>query len=102
MGDQVPKDVMDDRLQRLQAALNRDQAAFNAATVGRRCEVLLERKGKLPGQLIGKSPWLQSVHLVSDAAIGDLVEVTLAEAGANSMLGILTEEPRHASRCAAQ
>ena len=80
---------MDDRLQRLQAALNRDQAAFNAATVGRTCAVLLERQGKLPGQLIGKSPWLQSVHLVSDAGIGDLVEVTLAEAGANSMLGVL-------------
>ncbi len=89
MADQVPEAVMDDRLQRLQAALNRDQAAFNTATVGRTCEVLLERKGKLEGQLIGKSPWLQSVHLVSDAAIGDLVEVTLAEAGANSMLGVL-------------
>ncbi len=88
MPDQVPKDVMDDRLQRLQAALNRAQAAFNASTVGRTCAVLLERKGKLPGQLIGKSPWLQSVHLVSDASIGDLVEVTLAEAGANSMLGV--------------
>ena len=91
MGEQIPEDVMDDRLQRLQAALNRDQAAFNAATVGRTCQVLLERTGKLPGQLIGKSPWLQSVHLVSDAAIGDLVAVTLAEAGANSMLGVLAE-----------
>ncbi|WP_353204812.1 tRNA (N6-isopentenyl adenosine(37)-C2)-methylthiotransferase MiaB [Sphingomonas sp.] len=91
MADQIPEAVMDDRLQRLQAALNRDQAAFNAATVGRTCQVLLERKGKLPGQLIGKSPWLQSVHLVSDASIGDLVEVTLAEAGANSMLGVLAE-----------
>ncbi|MBY0283115.1 MAG: tRNA (N6-isopentenyl adenosine(37)-C2)-methylthiotransferase MiaB [Sphingomonas sp.] len=87
MADQVPPDVMDDRLQRLQAALNRDQAAFNAATVGRRCDVLLERKGKLEGQLIGKSPWLQSVHLVGDAAIGDLVEVEIVEAGANSVMG---------------
>ncbi|MFA6123887.1 MAG: tRNA (N6-isopentenyl adenosine(37)-C2)-methylthiotransferase MiaB [Sphingomonas sp.] len=90
MAEQIPEGVMDERLQRLQAALNRDQAAFNAATVGRTCQVLLERPGKLPGQLIGKSPWLQSVHLVSDAAIGDLVEVTLAEAGANSMLGTRT------------
>ncbi len=89
MEDQVPREVSEDRLQRLQAAINRDQAAFNAATVGRTCQVLMERKGKLPGQLIGKSPWLQSVHLVSDAAIGDLVEVTLAEAGANSMAGTL-------------
>ena len=90
MAEQIPETVMDERLQQLQAALNRDQAAFNAATVGRTCQLLLERPGKLPGQLIGKSPWLQSVHLVSDAAIGDLVEVTLAEAGANSMLGTRT------------
>ena len=88
MADKVPPEVMDDRLQRLQAALNRDQAAFNAATVGRRCAVLLERNGKLEGQLIGKSPWLQSVHLLGDAAIGDLVEVEIVEAGANSVMGV--------------
>ena len=86
--EQVPEAVMDERLQRLQAALNRDQHAFNAATVGRSCTVLLERPGKLPGQLIGKSPWLQSVHLIGDHAIGDLVEVTLAAAGPNSLTGV--------------
>ena len=85
--EQVPESVMDERLQRLQAALNRDQHAFNAATVGRTCTVLLERAGKLPGQLIGKSPWLQSVHLIGNHAIGDLVEVTLAAAGPNSLTG---------------
>jgi len=83
----VLPEVMDERLQRLQAALNRDQAAFNAGTIGRRCDVLLERPGKLPGQLIGKSPWLQSVHLVSDAAIGDLTSVDIVAAGPNSMTG---------------
>ena len=88
MADQIAPEVMDERLQRLQAALNRDQAAFNTATIGRRCDVLLERKGKLEGQLIGKSPWLQSVHLMGDAAIGDLVEVTIVEAGANSVMGV--------------
>jgi len=41
--------VMDERLQRLQAALNRDQLAFNRASEGRTCEVLVERRGKLPG-----------------------------------------------------
>jgi tRNA-2-methylthio-N6-dimethylallyladenosine synthase len=87
MGDQVPAEVMDERLQRLQAALNRDQAAFNAASVGRRCAVLIERKGKLPGQMLGKSPWLQSVHLVTDAAIGDLVTVDITQAGPNSVSG---------------
>ncbi|QNQ07769.1 tRNA (N6-isopentenyl adenosine(37)-C2)-methylthiotransferase MiaB [Sphingomonas alpina] len=88
MAGQIPAEVMDERLQRLQAALNRDQEAFNAATVGRTCALLLERKGKLPGQLIGKSPWLQSVHLVSDAVVGDLVEVEIVSAGANSVAGV--------------
>jgi tRNA-2-methylthio-N6-dimethylallyladenosine synthase len=89
LGGDVPAEVMDERLQRLQAALNRDQAAFNAASVGTRCQVLLERPGKRPGQLIGKSPWLQSVHVVSGAAIGDLVEVELVSAGPNSLAGVL-------------
>ena len=87
MDGQVPVEVMDERLRRLQAALLRDQAAFNAASVGRRCDVLLERKGKLPGQLLGKSPWLQSVHVVSDAAMGDLVTVDLVDAGPMSLTG---------------
>ena len=59
-----------------------------AASVGRTCSVLLERNGKLPGQLIGKSPWLQSVHLIGDHAIGDLVDVTFAAAGPNSLTGV--------------
>ena len=89
MADQVAPQIMDERLQRLQAALNRDQHAFNAATVGRRCAVLIERRGKLPGQMLGKSPWLQSVHLATDAAIGDLVEVDLVHAGPNSLSGVV-------------
>lgn len=89
MPDQVPAAVMDERLQRLQAALNRDQAAFNAASVGRTCDVLIERPGKLPGQWLGKSPWLQSVHVVGDHAPGDLVRVTLMQAGPNSLAGVV-------------
>jgi tRNA-2-methylthio-N6-dimethylallyladenosine synthase len=88
MADQIAPEVMDERLQRLQAAINRDQEAFNKASVGRTCEILLERKGKLPGQLIGKSPWLQSVHLVADAAIGDMVEVEIEAAWPNSVSGV--------------
>ncbi len=89
MDGAVPEEVMDDRLQRLQAALNRDQAAFNAASVGKTCAVLIERKGKLPGQMLGKSPWLQSVHLMTDAAIGDLVTVRIESAGPNSLAGVV-------------
>ncbi|ROT95598.1 tRNA (N6-isopentenyl adenosine(37)-C2)-methylthiotransferase MiaB [Altererythrobacter sp. FM1] len=87
MADQVAPEVMDERLQRLQAALNRDQMAFNQASVGKTCPVLVERKGKKPGQLLGKSPWLQSVWFDSDVSIGEIVEVELAEAGPNSMAG---------------
>jgi len=87
--DEVPAEVMDERLQRLQAALGRDQQAFNAATVGRICQVLVERRGKLPGQMLGKSPWLQSVHFMGDHAIGDLVTVTLTAAGPVSLSGVV-------------
>ncbi|HQS69772.1 MAG: tRNA (N6-isopentenyl adenosine(37)-C2)-methylthiotransferase MiaB [Novosphingobium sp. 28-62-57] len=89
MANHVPTSVMDERLQRLQAALNRDQWAFNKASVGKTCEVLVERKGKHPGQWLGKSPWLQSVHFFGDAHIGALVRVELVEAGPNSLSGRL-------------
>ncbi|WP_174291466.1 tRNA (N6-isopentenyl adenosine(37)-C2)-methylthiotransferase MiaB [Sphingomonas bacterium] len=88
LAEQVAPEVMDERLQRLQAALGRDQIAFNQASVGRTCTVLIERPGKRPGQMLGKSPWLQSVHLVTDAGIGDLVEVELVSAGPVSMGGV--------------
>ncbi len=91
MDNQIAADVMDERLQRLQAALNRDQLAFNQASVGKTCEVLVERKGKHAGQWLGKSPWLQSVWFEGDASIGDIVRVNLAEAGPNSLRGQLLE-----------
>ena len=87
MAEQIAPQVMDERLQRLQAAVNRDQYAFNKASLGRRCDVLVERRGKLPGQWLGKSPWLQSVHFFGEVAVGDLVSVDLAEAGPNSLHG---------------
>jgi len=91
MDGQVPREVMDERLQRLQTALNRDQLAFNEASVGQRCSVLVERRGRKPGQWLGKSPWLQSVHFEDPfdnaVAIGDLVDVELCEAGPNSLHG---------------
>jgi tRNA-2-methylthio-N6-dimethylallyladenosine synthase len=88
MADQIAPEVMDERLQRLQAALNVHQLAFNQASVGRRTEVLLERAGRKPGQLIGKSPWLQSVHLETSAKTGDVVQVDLISAGPNSLAGV--------------
>jgi tRNA-2-methylthio-N6-dimethylallyladenosine synthase len=89
MADQVAPEMMDERLQRLQAALNRDQLAFNRASIGRTCQVLVERRGKLPGQMLGKSPWLQSVLLQTDAGIGEIVEAELVQAGPNSLTGLV-------------
>ncbi len=91
MDNQIPREVMDDRLQRLQARLNRDQLAFNQALIGKTCKVLVERKGKHAGQWLGKSPWLTSVWFEGDAEIGDLVEVELAEAGPNSIQGTVKQ-----------
>ena len=85
MAGQVSPEVMDERLQRLQAALQRSSLAFNQTKVGQKCQVLIERTGRREGQWLGKSPWLQSVHFEGDAAIGDLVEVELTEAGPNSL-----------------
>ena len=90
MDGQIPREVMEDRLQRLQAALGRDQLAFNQASLGKTCKVLVDRKGKHPGQWLGKSPWLQSVWFEGDANIGDLVNVELVEAGPVSLEGRLT------------
>ena len=96
MDDQIAPAVMDDRLQRLQALLNEQQSAFNAASIGKRTDILLERTGRLPGQLIGKTPWLQSVHVMADKAeIGDMIRVDLVSAGPNSLAGALVEKDLH-------
>ena len=89
MDGQIAPEVMDERLQRLQATLNAHQLAFNQASVGKICEVLVERRGKHAGQWLGKSPWLQSVHFTGDCAVGDLIRVKLVEAGPNSLAGVL-------------
>ena len=88
MDDQIANEVADERLQRLQTLLVDQQTAFNAATLGRTTDILLERQGKLPGQLIGKSPWLQSVHVVAPGVnIGDIVTVDITESGPMSLKG---------------
>lgn len=92
MADQVAPELMDERLQRLQALINEQQQAFNAALVGRRTEILIERDGKKPGQRIGKSPWLQSVVVETPAAIGELVTAEIVSAGPNSLSGVLVEQ----------
>jgi len=88
MDHQISPRIMDERLQRLQALLNEQQHDFNRSTVGRRCEVLIERDGKRPGQRIGKSPWLQSVIIESGPAVGELLTVEITSAAPNSVSGV--------------
>ena len=88
MADPVPEAVMDTRLHALQALIWEQATAFNTATIGRHTRILIERDGRKPGQRIGKSPWLQSVHLDTDAAIGSMLDVRIVSAGPNSVGGI--------------
>lgn len=91
MAGQVPPEMMDERLQRLQALLGAQQHAFNRASVGKSCDILIERDGKRPGQKIGKSPWLQSVIVEDGPPAGTLLAVDLTAAAPNSMTGVARE-----------
>ena len=89
MDEQVPEPVKDERLQRLQALVMEQSRAFNASKVGTTTRILIDRVGRKPGQMIGKSPWLQSVFVDTDASIGDMVDVRLTAALPNSIAGEL-------------
>jgi tRNA-2-methylthio-N6-dimethylallyladenosine synthase len=87
---QLPEAVRDERLQRLQAVVERHQTAFNSACVGKVVPVLLERAGRHPGQLVGRSPYMQWVHLEAPSSLcGHVLEVEIRSAGANSLGGRL-------------
>ena len=83
---QVAETVKDERLQRLQALLSEQQAAFAQSLVGRRIGLLIEKPGRHPGQMVGRSPWLQPVIVDEKAGgIGDIVEVRITRAPANTL-----------------
>ena len=85
---QVDEAVKEDRLARLQALLNEQQAAFNTAMVGRTLPVLFERVGRREGQVVGRSPYLQPVHITGpDSLIGGIWPVTIAAATRGSLTG---------------
>ena len=95
MEAQVPQDEKAERLQRLQAAITRHQRGFNASFAGREFDVLLEKPGKLPGQLVGRSPYLQAVQVMApQSLIGSVTRVTITEVGSNSLFGALVKETR--------
>jgi tRNA-2-methylthio-N6-dimethylallyladenosine synthase len=92
MDGQVPEEVKAERLARLQALIDRQMKAFNAACVGRHLDVLFERPGRYPGQLVGRSPYLQPVQVTAPShLVGEIRPVTMTELSANSLFGALDE-----------
>ena len=88
MDGQVPEAVKAARLTALQALLGQQARAFNASKVGQTVPVLFAEPGRKPGQLIGKTPWLQSVYANGNARlIGRIVEARLTAGHANSLAG---------------
>ena len=93
MPDQIDEDVKSERLYRLQAAIDRNSAAFNAQCLGRTLDVLFERPGRHPGQIVGRSPYLQPVQVMAPQnLIGRIAAVTITEVSSNSMFGAIVRE----------
>ena len=91
MDGQVPDDVKTARLAALQALLRQQQTEFCNGLVGREMPVLFERKGRKPGQLVGRSPYLQPVNVTAPAhLIGRIADVVIDRAGPNSLFGTLS------------
>jgi tRNA-2-methylthio-N6-dimethylallyladenosine synthase len=94
MPEQVPEPAKSERLYRLQAAIERQQARFNEQCLGHAFDVLFEKPGRRPGQIVGRSPYLQSVQVLAPRAmIGEIVPVTITEIGSNSLFGALAQAP---------
>ena len=96
MEDGVSDAEKSERLQAIQQVLNAQQLAFNQAMVGRAVPVLFDRRGRHPGQIQGRSPWMQSVHVRgSDRLLGQIEPVSVDKARANSLAGslVLVEPP---------
>jgi tRNA-2-methylthio-N6-dimethylallyladenosine synthase len=90
--DHVPEEVKVERLARLQELLLRQQQEFSQSLIGRTIDLLLEKPGRLPGQLIGRSPWLQSVNVDANSSqIGDIINVRITAAGPNSLFAEVAE-----------
>jgi tRNA-2-methylthio-N6-dimethylallyladenosine synthase len=92
MPGQVEETVKAERLARLQALLDEQQVAFNASVVGRTVPVLFDKPGRKPGQVLGRSPYLQAVHAEgAQHLIGRIVPVRIGDAARNSLAGEMVE-----------
>ncbi len=91
---QVPEAVKVERLASLQSLLDAQQEGFNQGSVGQGMPVLLERPGRKTGQLVGRSPYMQAVHVAAPANyLGQIVNVRIAATGPKSLSGRLIEDP---------
>jgi tRNA-2-methylthio-N6-dimethylallyladenosine synthase len=93
MGEQVPEPVKVERLARLQELLMDQQRAFNVACVGREMTILLDRPGQKDGQMVGRSPYMQPVHVIvpDESYYGRLVRLKITSATASSLTGQLVD-----------
>lgn len=90
--DQVPEEIKAERLERLQALLLKQQQEFAESCIGKTIDLLLEKPGRMEGQLIGRSPWLQSVNVDAKASqIGDIIKVRITGTGTNSLFAEFAE-----------
>lgn len=90
----MPEAVKSERLAMLQQLLGEQQQAFNRTSVGKRMQILLERQAKRPGQLAGRSPWMQSVVVDAPSRLlGQLAEVDILDARPNSLVGKVVTLP---------
>ena len=90
MEDQIEEQVKKDRLAILQKQLTEQQKTFNQSKIDQEMPVLLEKPGRHDGQLIGRSPFLQAVHLDGQGAgIGDMVMVKVTDATLNSLQAVM-------------
>ena len=90
MNGHVPEEQKIDRLARLQELLNQQQAEFNTSQIGRKLMILVDKPGRRPGQVVGRSPYLQPVHFEGNPdLIGQTVEVEIISATKGSLGGQL-------------
>jgi tRNA-2-methylthio-N6-dimethylallyladenosine synthase len=95
MESQIPEDVRGERLRELQRLIDRQAADFNRTCVGRTLDVLFEKPGRHPGQIAGKSPYLQAVQVVApESLIGTIASVRIEDTGHHSLFGALAPEAK--------
>jgi tRNA-2-methylthio-N6-dimethylallyladenosine synthase len=91
--EQVPRAVKSERLSVLQQAIEAQQRAFNHACLGRKLPILLDRPGRKPGQLVGRSPYMQAVHVQAAPNLrGSMAVARIIASGPNSLAGTLSLE----------